>query len=184
MNSLLLLAIAFGLAMDSFAVAVAKSVAAKFRLLASLKMALAFAFAHAIMVLIGWACGTSISSFVSGIDHWVAFTLLSFIGVRMIYEYFANGVTKHIKGDGVNLKTLLMLSIATSIDALIIGVSFAFMKVDIIDSALIIAAVIFVLTLLGVVAGKNFHKVLGKKSEIFGGLVLIAIGLKTLIDHL
>jgi len=102
----------------------------------------------------------------------------------MIYEYFANGVTKKIKGDGIDFKTLMLLSLATSIDALVIGVSFAFMDVNIFDSAAIIALVIFVLTLLGVAAGKHFHKVLGRKSEVFGGLVLIAIGVKTLIEHL
>lgn len=184
MNFYLLLAIAFGLAMDSFAVAVAKSTVKSFRIMAAFKMAFAFAFAHAVMTSIGWIGGLSISSLVAGVDHWIAFGLLFAIGAKMIYGYFKDGIAAEVKGGDVSAKTLFMLSVATSIDALIVGVSFAFLEVEIWSASIVIAAMIFVVTLLGVVAGKNFYKLIGTKSEVFGGLVLIAIGLKTLIEHL
>lgn len=184
MDFTLLLAISFGLAMDSFAVAVAKGGADNFRVSAAFKFALAFAFAHSFMAIVGWLGGSSVSAFIGEVDHWIAFALLSAIGAKMIYGYFKKPSGHESENGDVSLKTLTMLSLATSVDALVIGVSFALLNVQIFEAISVIAVTIFLMTLLGVVAGKNFHKLLGHKSEVFGGVVLIAIGLKILIEHL
>lgn len=184
MNFFLLLGIAVGLSMDSFAVSAAKSAADNFHIWSALKFAVAFSFAHFLMTILGWFGGNSISNFISGVDHWIAFGLLFVIGAKMIYGYFKDGISKEVKTGDLTMKTLFILSVATSIDALVIGISFAFLDVNIWNAALIIAVTIFVMTLFGVVAGKNFNKILGHKSELVGGLVLIAIGSKTLIEHL
>jgi putative Mn2+ efflux pump MntP len=180
MDLFLLLTLAFVLSMDSFSVAVAKGVS-KFRILDGIKMAIAFSIAHFVMIIIGWLGGNTVNKFISGFDHWIAFVLLAIVGSRMIYDYFQPNDNVQNK---LSLWTLLVLSVATSIDTFAIGISFAFLGGDICIAAGVIACVIFVLTLCGLFAGLYCGNFLGKKSEIVGGLVLIGIGVKTLVEHL
>jgi putative Mn2+ efflux pump MntP len=184
MDFLLLLAISFGLAMDSFAVALAKGAAKNFRTILALKLAIAFAIAHFLMTVFGWFGGSSVIELVGGVDHWIAFALLLAIGGKMIYGASKAGMPGELDDKDLSLRILLMLSLATSVDALVIGVSFAFLDMEIWGASAVIAITIFAMTLLGAFAGKYFYKFLGHKAEILGGVVLIGIGLKTLIEHL
>lgn len=183
MNFITLLLIALGLSMDSFSVAIAIGAAKKTRLRIILKLAVYFMFFHVVMTLAGWISGKGLQSIISGIDHWIAFGLLSVIGGKMIYEGIRD-VEKGAHTKNLDIRTLMMLSIATSIDALVIGMGFAFLKISLLLATTIIGVVIFVMTCLGVVIGEKFRNFIGNKSEIAGGVVLIAIGIKILIEHL
>jgi len=174
--------IAIGLAADAFAVSVARSmVSKKLHLRHSLAMAFSFGFFQALMPVLGWFTGIQLMGPISGIDHWIAFALLAFVGGRMIY-----GSQKMEKeGDSAfDGRTLLMLSIATSIDALAVGLSLSLLEVSIFVPALIIGAVTFAISLAGSLAGRRFGHLFESKIEIAGGLILIGIGLKILFEHL
>ena len=176
--------IALGLAMDAFAVSITTGLALKkAKINDALKMALSFGLFQAIMPALGWWIGISLRDFISSIDHWIAFGLLLFVGCKMIYE--AITVKPHKKGiNSLSLYFILMLSIATSIDALAIGVSFALLGVSIILPIIVIGSITFLLSFFGFVAGSKFGRLLGRKVEIAGGIVLISIGIKILVDHL
>ena len=183
MNLLTILLIAFGLSMDAFAVSVTNGVTLQqVKIKDALKIATFFGLSQGIMPLIGWLAGINFQNYITKIDHWIAFLLLGFIGGKMIYESIKS---KDDKCENVNLcnKTLLMLSIATSIDALAVGISFAFLNVSIIESVIIIAAVTFILCFIGVFLGKSCGGLLQKNAEVFGGIVLIFIGIKIFTDH-
>lgn len=176
--------IALGLAMDAFAVSISCGLAVKQeRINNALKVGLFFGGFQAIMPIIGWFAGINLRNFISGIDHWVAFGLLALIGCRMIYEAVSKkGNKKEINFlDG---HVLLILSIATSIDALAVGVSFAFLKIFIVKPIIVIGVVTFILSFLGVFLANKFGRFLGKKIEVFGGLILIGIGIRILFEHL
>lgn len=178
--------IALGLAMDAFAISVANGMMTMKHLRTSnaLKMATFFGSFQAFMPIIGWAIGLSVIDFISGFDHWVAFGILGFIGCKMIYEAIMRG-TKEKTIKTLSINVLLILAIATSIDALAVGVSFAFLKIaSITISVIIIGVVTFLLSFLGASTGNKLGEVFGKKIEIVGGLILIGIGLKILIEHL
>jgi len=176
--------IAFGLAMDAFAISITSGLAIKqLRLEHAFKIAIFFGLFQAFMPLIGWLAGLSLKNFIYGIDHWVAFGLLSAIGFKMVYESFRTESSKK-KINPLNLTVLLILSIATSIDALAVGVSFAFLKVPIITPIAVIGLITFLLSLAGVFIGNRFGHFFESKAEIVGGLVLIGIGLKILLEHL
>jgi len=179
-----IIAIAFGLAMDAFAVSITSGITIKnLRINNALKIALFFGLFQAIMPVIGWLAGLSLKDFISEIDHWIAFGLLSFIGCKMIYESITlQSNEKQI--DPLNVYVLLMLSVATSIDALAVGVSFAFLKVSIVTPVVIIGTVTFLLSYLGVYIGDRIGHFFENKIEIAGGLLLIGIGLKILIESL
>jgi putative Mn2+ efflux pump MntP len=184
MTHVTLLLIAFGLSMDAFAVSVSNGIAIQRRRANhALRIGLFFGSFQALMPLIGWAAGLNLRDLISGVDHWIAFGLLTFIGCKMIYESKKmNGRGKEAKP--LNLPTLLMLSVATSIDALAVGISFALLNISIIAPILVIGAVTFVLSFFGVLTGSKIGHFFEKKIEILGGLILIGIGIKILIEHL
>lgn len=180
--SIILLAI--GLAMDAFAVAVTSGIAIKnLRLKHALLIAITFGGFQAIMPVIGWLAGLGLRQFLCDVDHWIAFVLLSLIGGKMIYEAFQLENAEE-PDNPLKAAVLLVLGIATSIDALAVGVTFAMIKVAIVAPVAIIGLVTFLLCLIGVYIGDAFGHFFEKKIEIFGGLVLIGIGLKILIQHI
>ncbi len=179
-----ILLLAIGLAMDAFAVSVASGIAfKKFKVHHALRMALAFGLFQAIMPVIGWLAGRTMQGFVSGIDHWIAFALLTGIGGKMIYEAYRIEEAEE-PTNPFGFAVLLVLALATSIDALAVGITFAMLKTAIITPVIAIGSVTFVLCLAGVYIGDAFGHFFEKKIEVFGGLVLIGIALKIMIQHL
>lgn len=185
--------IAVGLAMDAFAVSVSCGLAVKpLRISYALRLAFFFGAFQAIMPVIGWAAGVSLRVIITSFDHWVAFILLMAIGCRMIYESRAasprdESFKKEKKSScarAVSPGGLLALSLATSIDALAVGISFAFLKETILFPSLIIGSVTFALCFAGVWIGNRFGHIFENKFEIAGGLILIGIAIKILISHL
>ena len=183
MDMITLLVIALGLAMDAFAVSVANGTATKrLRTNNAIKMATFFGSFQAFMPAIGWVLGLGLIDFVSGVDHWVAFGLLSFIGCKMIYESAKKDPgTKEIAP--LTLPVLLTLSLATSVDALAVGLSFAFLRISIAIPIMVIGTVTFLLSSLGVWIGNKLGHFFENKIETAGGLILIGIGIEILIEH-
>uniref|UniRef100_UPI0036F2CC91 manganese efflux pump MntP n=1 Tax=Rubeoparvulum massiliense TaxID=1631346 RepID=UPI0036F2CC91 len=181
--------IALGLAMDAFTVSISNgAVLKKVRLKDALLIGAYFGVFQGLMPLIGWAVGKEFQQLIMRYDHWIAFILLSFIGAKMIWDSVHENPCACKETvqptDALSSKTLLLLAIATSIDALVVGVSFAFLKVAILEAAIIIGLVTGILCVLGVYIGRTFGKLLCGKAEIVGGIVLILIGTKILLEHL
>ncbi len=177
-----ILLIALGLAMDSFSVSIANGLATKtFKISKALTIALFFGLFQGLMPIFGWLAGEYIADYISAFDHWVAFALLTIIGVKMIYESIRNKPAKFLRA--YTLKVILVLSIATSIDALAVGLSFSFLDISIFFPAIIIGVITFFLSFFGVYVGGKFGKVIKNRIEILGGLILIVIGLKILLEH-
>lgn len=184
MDIITILFIAFGLSMDAFAVSVTSGITTKnLKLSNILRIALFFGSFQAIMPLLGWLAGLSLRSFICGVDHWIAFGLLTFVGCKMIYE---SAKIKMIgKGNNpLDIYVLLILSVATSIDALAVGLSLSFLNIAILTPIIIIGIVTFVLSFIGTFIGKRLGSFFEHKIEIAGGVILIGIGLKILIEHL
>ena len=182
MGIISILLIAVGLAMDSLAVSISGGIVMRpFCMRQSLRLALTMGIFQGGMTLLGWLMGVSFSSYITAFDHWIAFILLGFLGGKMIYESFGEEETTI---SSFSTKTLLTLGVATSIDALAVGVSMAFLKTSIYFPAFIIGFVTFALSLIGVISGYCFGKIKGINVELFGGIILIAIGVKILIEHL
>ena len=182
MGIISILLIAVGLAMDSLAVSISGGIVMRpFCMRQSLRLALTMGIFQGGMTLLGWLMGVSFSSYITAFDHWIAFILLGFPGGKMIYESFGEEETTI---SSFSTKTLLTLGVATSIDALAVGVSMAFLKTSIYFPAFIIGFVTFALSLIGVISGYRFGKIKGINVELFGGIILIAIGVKILIEHL
>jgi len=179
-----ILLLSIGLAMDAFAVSVTSGVTIKnLQLKHALVIALTFGGFQAVMPLIGWLAGLRLQQVLGNLDHWIAFGLLSLIGGKMIYEAFQLDDAE--KADNpLKTSVLLVLGIATSIDALAVGITFAMINVAIVTPIVIIGLVTFILSLVGVYIGDAFGHFFEKKIEILGGLVLIGMGLKILIQHL
>lgn len=173
-----------GLAMDAFAVSIASGFTIhRLRVRYALRIAFFFGAFQALMPIVGWLAGLSVREYISAFDHWIAFGLLVFVGGKMIYEAnFMDGGDD--KKDPLNITMLLLLSIATSIDALAVGLTLSFIKVDIFTPAIIIGIVTFAFSFAGVYIGDRFGHFLESKIEILGGIVLIGIGIKILLDHL
>ena len=166
--------------MDAFAVSICKGLAFKQKsALKAMKIGLYFGVFQALMPFIGYILGSNFSNLVSKIDYIIAFLSLSIIGVNMIKESFEED---EVDGD-LSLKTMLVLSVATSIDALVMGVTFAFLKINIFRVITIIGLTTFIFSIFGVLIGNIVGKRLGNKANFFGGLVLIIIGLKILFEH-
>jgi manganese efflux pump family protein len=188
MSFITLLLIAVGLAADCFAVAVGTSMTEKGRSRWRwLKFATSFGLFQSAMVVVGWFAGRTVVDYISGVDHWIALGLLGFVGGKMIWEFFHE--EKEAEGreggeKGTSLLTLVTLSVATSIDALAVGLSFAFLEVHLLYAALTIGAASFVITALGFFMGRRAGSFLGRWAEMVGGLVLIGIGIRILIEHL
>lgn len=175
--------IALGLSIDGLAVSVSSGVCLKnARLAQGLKLALIMGLFHFLMPLIGWFAGIEFKPLIKTYDHWVAFGLLAFIGGKMIFEV----IRGKKKEPGINLQNNLMifgLSLATSIDALIVGVSFGLLEIHIIIPVLIIGGTMFFVSALGCWLGKKIGNKFNKGFELFGGIVLIVLGLKILLEH-
>jgi len=175
--------ISFSLAMDCFAVSIAGgSTVKKPCFTDALKVGLFFGMFQAVMPLVGWALGHSFRNMIESFDHWIAFCLLAAIGIKMLYEAFKKPGDK--KTIITKFPTLLILSIATSIDALVIGISLAFFNTPIYLSVIVIGLFTFVFSITGYFLGHKIGKAIGKKMEIIGGVILIGIGVKVLIGHL
>jgi putative Mn2+ efflux pump MntP len=176
--------IALGLAMDAFAVSVASGFTIRrLHIRHAFRMALFFGAFQALMPVVGWLAGLSLRDWIASIDHWIAFGLLGFIGIKMIVES-ARLDPDGKKSDPMKLMVLLMLSVATSIDALAVGLTFAILQVSILLPVLVIGIITFVLSFAGVYIGDRFGHFFEKKIEIIGGIILIGIGTKILIEHL
>jgi putative Mn2+ efflux pump MntP len=184
LDSTSIILIALGLAMDAFAVSVTSGITIKhLKINHAVTIALFFGSFQALMPVVGWAAGLSVRDFIADIDHWMAFGLLSFIGCKMIYEAIKVQSDEE-EIDPLNIYMLLMLSIATSIDALAVGISFAFLEISIVTPVMVIGTVTFILSLLGVLVGDKIGHVFENKIEILGGIILIGIGVKILYEHL
>ncbi len=200
MDILSIILIAVGLSMDAFAVSVTNGIIIRdLKAGHVLKIGLYFGAFQAIMPLIGWLAGFQFKDYIVTIDHWIAFGLLAILGVKMIHEAFGEEMGEEaVKEDmcEVAISTqgtvcesplrkgrLLVLAVATSIDALAVGISFAFLQVSIVLSALVIGLITFGICCAGVCIGNRFGGLLKKKAEIAGGLILISIGLKILLEH-
>lgn len=185
MNFFSLLFIAVGLAMDAFAVSIASGFAVrKLHFSYAVKIAFLFGLFQGFMPIIGWLAGSSLVEQITAIDHWIAFGLLSFVGGKMIYESKAFCEDEVCDQDPKRIYILLTLAIATSIDALAVGLTLSFIDVDIVTPAIIIGAITFLLSLAGVYIGDKVGHFFESKIEILGGLILIGIGIKILVEHL
>ena len=178
--------IAVSLALDAFAVSVSSGIAIPgFGWRQAARMGLWFGGFQFMMPLAGWLLGSSVSRYIQAVDHWVAFGLLAMIGGRMVWGALAQGAGGQEEAPAdLSARRLCLLAIATSIDALAVGVSMAFMAVPVLASAVVIGVVAFALSVVGGLAGRRLGGLFQKRAELVGGLVLIAIGVKILIEHL
>ncbi len=174
--------IAIALAMDAFAVSIAGGTAKKLTAVEIMRVALFFGLFQAVMPIIGWAGGSIFSGFIESIDHWVAFGLLGLIGGKMLKEAFDDESDEAI--DLTKMIPILTLAVATSIDALAVGITFSVLNVSIWSAAVIIGIVAFIFSVIGLYLGKGLGHIFGNRVEILGGVVLIGIGTKILIEHL
>ncbi|HOI13506.1 MAG TPA: manganese efflux pump MntP family protein [Methanoculleus sp.] len=178
------LLIAVGLAMDAFAVSISGGATLREkRLRWALIAGTLFGGFQAGMPVLGWLGGMGLASFIGFYGPWIAFLLLALIGGKMIFEA-VQGDSESVQFSSGSAATLLLLAVATSIDALAVGVSFAVLDAAILWPAVTIGVVTFGLSAAGVFAGSSFGRVFGRKAEIVGGLILIGIGLRILLDHL
>ena len=182
MSFITILLIAIGLSMDSLAVSISGGICMKpFCIKKSLKMALTMGIFQGGMTWLGWAMGIHFSNYITDFDHWIAFVLLSYLGGKMVYESFKEEDSHLIT---FSSRMLFTLGVATSIDALAVGVSFSAMKVNIFVSASLIAATTFIISFIAVYFGHKVGTILNKKAGIFGGLLLLGIAVKTLLSGL
>jgi putative Mn2+ efflux pump MntP len=184
MELITIIVIAVGLAMDAFVVSIISGSAYRqLHVKHALRMALSFGVFQAFMPLIGSLAGLSLKDYIQNYDHWVAFALLAAVGGKMIYESFKIKSVEE-NPDPSNIIVLLVLSIATSIDALAIGITLSFITSSIALAAAIIGLITFVLSYAGVLIGKRFGHFFENRIEALGGLVLIGIGVKIMCEHL
>ena len=183
MNLFELFLVAVGLSMDAFAVSICKGLAMKkISLSKAAIVGLWFGGFQAGMPLIGYFLGKQFENYITFIDHWIAFILLSLIGLSMIREALSKEEEK--ADDSLAVKTMFLLAVATSIDALAIGVTFAFLQVLILPAITFIGVITFLFSVVGVKVGNVFGIKYKSKAEIAGGVILIAMGLKILLEHL
>ena len=200
MNFITIFFTAVALAMDAFAVSITKGMTLKnLTKKMAIKIALFFGVFQAAMPFIGWLLGISFEKYIKSIDHWIALILLSVLGGKMIYEFIKEkreakeesiadkevSSTLEVEGDIEELsnKELTTLAVATSIDALAVGISFAFLSVNIISTSIIIGVITFVLCLIGVIAGKRIGGLFSEYAELIGGIILIIIGNSIFNEH-
>ena len=185
MTFLELLLIAIGLSMDAFSVSICKGLTTKrFSWRMALICGLWFGLFQALMPIIGYFLGSQFARFIESVDHWIAFGLLALIGANMIREAVSDEKEDDKDNGALDFKTMLFLAIATSIDALAVGVSFACIQVKLWSSVLIIGITTFLFSVVGVKIGNVFGSKFEKSAEIVGGIILILIGLKILLEHL
>ena len=193
MNFIALIFTAFALSMDAFAVSITKGMTIKnLKKSTALKMALAFGVFQGAMPLLGWALGISFESYIKSIDHWIAFILLGFIGFNMIKGFFDDRKEENASElefsattdvDDLYNKEIIMLAVATSIDALAVGISFAFLNVSIIPAASIICIITFLVCVVGVFVGNKVGDIFNGYAELVGGVILILIGFNIFNEH-
>lgn len=182
MSVLNLIVVAVGVSADAFAVSLTQGVRVRRGVhRRALVLALAFGLAQAVMPLVGWLLGSQLAAFIAPVDHWVAFGLLLLIGAKMLGEAFRGGEDE-ARG-GLRWRELLGLALATSVDALAVGLSFAFLDVPILPAVALVGVVTSVLTYAGVLLGHRAGTRFQTPAEIVGGLVLIGIGVKILLEH-
>ena len=176
--------IGVGLAMDAFAVSICKGLAMRrMNYKKAIIIAAFFGVFQALMPALGYVLGTTFANKIAAIDHWIAFILLALIGANMIKEALSSD-DDECQDDSLRLGDLIMLSIATSIDALAVGITFAFFNVSLLLSVSMIGIITFIICVIGVKVGNVFGEKYKSKAELAGGLILIVIGAKILIDHL
>jgi len=177
--------IAVGVSADAFAVALGKGMhMRRFNLKNAIIIAATFGLFQAAMPLIGWLLGTQFAPYIGAFDHWIAFVLLGLVGAKMLWEAFTSHEDTAKDYDRINVRELLVLAFATSIDALAVGVTLAFIPVSITGAVLLIGVTTLALSFVGVYVGRRVGARFGKPAEIAGGVILILIGTKILIDHL
>lgn len=178
-----LLLLAVGLSMDAFAVSVCKGLATgKVRLRHMLCVGIWFGGFQALMPTLGYLLGAAFQAYITAVDHWVAFVLLAFIGGNMIKESFSK--EESCADASFGFRTMLLMALATSIDALAVGITFAFLEVSILPAVCFIAATTFLLSCIGVKVGNLCGTRFQSKAELLGGIILILLGLKILLEHL
>lgn len=185
MTWLTTLIIAIGLGMDAFAVALAvgaRRPTLTFRPL--FRLSFHFGLFQFLMPVIGWYCGSQVEVYIHDFDHWLALALLGFIGGKMIWESVSPDHTSPAPSDPTRKWSLVLLSVATSIDALAVGLSMAFLRVDIWTPSVIIGLVAATMTAVGMVFGRQLGVRFGKRMELIGGIILIGIGIKIVVEHL
>ncbi|WP_375407338.1 manganese efflux pump MntP family protein [uncultured Amnibacterium sp.] len=180
-----LLLIAFGVSADAFAVALTQGLRMRRRVLRNaVVIAGAFAVFQVVMPLIGWSIGTLFAGYITAVDHWVAFVLLVIIGGRMVWEAMTAPVQNDSGAYGLDLRRLVVLSFATSVDALAVGISFAFLDVNIWLAVGLVGVTTLVLSVAAVFIGQRVGARFKKPAELAGGIVLIFIGVQVLLEHL
>lgn len=176
--------ISISLAMDCLAVSIAGGATiSKPKAIDALKVGLFFGLFQALMPIIGWYIGFSFKILIENVDHWIAFGLLCAIGIKMIYEAL-RGKSGKSKINLIRLPALLILSVATSVDALVVGISFSLLDISLYLSVAIIGSFAFIFSFSGYFIGNKIGKFLESKVELIGGIILIGIGTKILIEHL
>lgn len=182
-----LVLIAVSLSMDAFAVALCKGLCMKrINYKHAGVIALFFGVFQALMPLIGWFLGKQFEQYITPIDHWIAFVLLGYIGGKMIWDALHEdneGQACDIE-ERLDLKELLVMAVATSIDALAVGITFAFLQISIVPSVCTIGLITLCLSFVGVIVGNRFGNKFQSKAQLAGGTVLVLIGLKILLEHL
>ncbi len=174
----------FALSMDAFAVSITKGITLKkVNLSIAIKIAFFFGLFQAVMPLIGWLFGMNFELYIRSIDHWIAVILLSFLGIKMIIETINSDDDNEANSIYLDNKELIILSIATSIDALAVGVTFAFLNIDIIPICISIGVITFIVCFIGVIIGKKIGSVLKDSAQIIGGIILVLIGLNIFNEH-
>lgn len=183
MDLLTLLTLAVGLAMDAFAVSICKGLAMREKVLKKgIIVGLWFGGFQALMPTIGFFLGTQFKDQITSIDHWIAFVLLGLIGINMVKEALSNDEEQ--ADDSIAVKEMFMLAVATSIDALTVGITFAFLNVHIVSAASMIGVCTFLISFAGVKIGNIFGTKYKSKAELAGGIILILLGFKILFEHL
>ncbi len=185
MSIIEIILISIGLAMDAFAVSISlggchvKSLSSRHIL--AFKAAILFGLFQAGMPILGWACGRQFQEYIKAIDHWIAFFLLVIIGLKMLYEAWQDHPEEQKQRN--TIKALLILAIATSIDALAVGVTFSLLQINLLMAVSIIGVITFILSYIGVDFGCRLGQKFGRWSEVLGGIILISLGTKILIEH-
>lgn len=178
-----LLLLSVGLGMDAFAVSVCKGISMKkMNWKKACIIGLYFGGFQALMPVLGYFLGSTFEGVITNLDHWIAFGLLSIIGGNMIKDAFSKEGDSF--DDDVSFKTMIVLAIATSIDALAVGITFAFLKVNLILAISMIGVITFILAIVGTKVGNRFGDKYEKKAELVGGVILILLGIKILLEHM
>ena len=185
MEFLSIFLISLGLAADCFAVAISGSISMRtLSFIQVFRVSLAFGIFQGLMPVLGWLAGQTVVGLIADYDHWLAFILLVLVGSRMIWESFRLS-DEHSKNTDITKGFLLLtLSVATSIDALAVGLTFAFMKINIAVASSTIGIVAFVATVIGFLLGRKASQLIGRRTETIGGMILIGIGIKIILEHI